>query len=388
MTASSPVRFLTDPEGADTNRDLALKIFSGTVYEAFRSKTVFWDNTGNILASKMLNGQGHEAQWPIIGDDTGVDPIYHDPGHQLLGQSIAMTEGVVRVDDVLVSHVDVPFADMDIAHFDVLQPFATKLGRALAIDMDKKLAVLAIQAARTAPAANIHGGGKAIIRDDGATSATDAADLTLAYPNTSVGSSRFRDDVAELAQLFDEDNVPEEGRYLFVPPYIRTIMRHEGTGWSNVGSVDGPAGNPYSRDQNSAPWDLNRRILGMMEGFNVILTNHLPTADTTFQTAATGQLAAAAKYVGHFDGRDNGDDASGGGGAYAENQAESNAKPAAVALCGASEGSAALGLVQAAGLRAVIEDDERRNTRFLKAQMMVGADILCPWTAGYVGVYS
>jgi hypothetical protein len=125
----------------------------------------------------------------------------------------------------------------------------------------------------------------------------------------------------------------------------------------------------------------------MMEGFQVILTNHLPTADTTFQTADTGKLAAAAKYVGKFDGKDDDDEGDGQSG-YVEEQAIANAKPACVALCGASEGSAALGLVQAAGLRAVIEDDERRNTRFLKAQMMVGADILCPWTAGYVGVYS
>jgi hypothetical protein len=400
MSASTPTRTLDESGSAIGSRDLALKIFSGTVYEAFRAKTVFWDNTGNILASKMLTNQGNTAQWPIIGDDAGVEPIYHNPGHELLGQQIKMSEGTVKVDEVLVSHVDVPFSDMDLAHFDVLAPFATKLGRALAIDMDKKLAVLAVKAARTAAASNIHAGGKSVVRIDGVTHATDPASISAAYPNSSTGSGYFRDDVAELAQKFDEDNVPEEGRYLFIPPYIRTIMRHEGSSWgSNQGTLatvsathpqihSGPAGNPYSREMNSAPWDLNRRIIGMMEGFQVILTNHLPTADTTFQAAATGKLAAAAKYVGKFSGLDDSGDSDSDGGAYAIAEAKANAKPACVALCGASEGSAALGLVQAAGLRAVIEDDERRNTRFLKAQMMVGADVLCPWTAGYVGVYT
>ena len=58
--------------------------------------------------------------------------------------------------------------------------------------------------------------------------------------------------------------------------------------------------------------------------------------------------------------------------------------PAAIALCGAQEGSAAVGLVQAAGLTSHIERDERRNTYFLKSQMMVGADTLSPWCAGMV----
>ena len=266
MSASTPTRTLDESGSSAGSRALALKIFSGTVYEAFRAKTVFWDNTGNILASKMLTNQGNTAQWPIIGDDAGVEPIYHDPGHELLGQQIKMSEGTVKVDEVLVSHVDVPFSDMDLAHFDVLAPFATKLGRALAIDMDKKLAVLAVKAARTAAASNIHAGGKVVLRSDLTTHASNAADITLAYPNSSTGSGYFRDNVAELAQKFDEDNVPEEGRYLFIPPYIRTIMRHEGSAWGAAGNssvvISGPAGNPYDREMNSAPWDLNRRIIG------------------------------------------------------------------------------------------------------------------------------
>jgi hypothetical protein len=350
---------------------------------------VFWDNTGNILASKMLTNQGNTAQWPIIGDDAGVEPIYHNPGHELLGQQIKMSEGTVKVDEVLVSHVDVPFSDMDLAHFDVLAPFATKLGRALAIDMDKKLAVLAVKAARTAAASNIHAGGTSVVRIDGVTHATDPASISAAYPNSSTGSGYFRDDVAELAQKFDEDNVPEEGRYLFIPPYIRTIMRHEGSAWGAAGNsatvISGPAGNPYSRDMNSQPWDLNNRIMGVMEGFNMILSNHIPSADTTFQVGATGTENSPTKYVGFFDGRDDLDKSSGDA-AQVEAEAIANARPAAIALCGASEGSAALGMVQAAGIRSVIEDDERRNTRFLKSQMMVGADVLCAWTAGYVGV--
>jgi len=49
------------------------------------------------------------------------------------------------------------------------------------------------------------------------------------------------------------------------------------------------------------------------------------------------------------------------------------AVPAAIALCGASEGSAAVGMVQAAGIRTVIEDDERRNVNTLRPQSAMAA---------------
>ena len=378
MANTTPTRILQKNATGD-DRALALKIFSGQVYEAFTAKTVFFDNTGNIMATKVLTG-GHEAQWPIMGDDPTAS--YHTPGNEMLDGTIKMTEGVVRVDDILVSHIDVPFNDLNIAHYDVLAPFATKLGRALAIDMDKKLAIVGIRAAQTAAAAGIHNGGKRVFISDGvgAGSAVPAS-LTSAFANSSTGSGAFRDKVAELAQKFDEDNVPEDGRYLFIPPHIRTILRHEATSLG-ASSASAPAGNIYSKDVTSVPGDLNRRIVGVLEGFNLIVTNHLPTASATPINNAGDPDT---KYDYEASGLDDADkDADDTG--YNETQAQANAVPAALALCGASEGAASIGMVQAAGIRSVIQDDERRNTKFMKSQIMVGADVLCPWTAGIVGV--
>ena len=378
MANTTPTRILQKNATGD-DRALALKIFSGQVYEAFTAKTVFFDNTGNIMATKVLTG-GHEAQWPIMGDDPTAS--YHTPGNEMLDGTIKMTEGVVRVDDILVSHIDVPFNDLNIAHYDVLAPFATKLGRALAIDMDKKLAIVGIRAAQTAAAAGIHNGGKRVFISDGvgAGSAVPAS-LTSAFANSSTGSGAFRDKVAELAQKFDEDNVPEDGRYLFIPPHIRTILRHEATSLG-ASSASAPAGNIYSKDVTSVPGDLNRRIVGVLEGFNLIVTNHLPTASATPINNAGDPDT---KYDYEASGLDDADkDADDTG--YNETQAQANAVPAALALCGASEGAASIGMVQAAGIRSVIQDDERRNTKFMKSQIMVGADVLCPWTAGIIGV--
>lgn len=385
---TAPSRFLQNL-GSGDDRALALKVFSGQVYESFTNKTVFFDNTGNIMATKVLTG-GHEAQWPIMGTDP--TPTYHTPGAMMVDGTIKMTEGVVRVDDILVSHIDVPFNDLNIAHYDVLAPFATKLGRSLAIDLDKKLAIVGIRAAQTAAVSGIHSGGKGVFRDDGigATGATlsgaTPASILAAYTNDSTGSGKFRDDCAELAQKFDEDNVPEDGRYLFIPPHIRTILRHEATSLS-ASSATAPAGNIYSKDVTSVPGDLNRRIVGVLEGFNLIVTNHLPAASVTAIDNA-GNPNTKYDYTPH------GLDFTGGAGAvkdasdgsYSAAAAAENAVPAALALCGASEGAASMGMVQAAGIRSVIQDDERRNTKFMKSQIMVGADVLCPWTAGIIGV--
>ena len=389
LPAGALSRTLSDKGGAD-KRALALKLFSGTVLEAFRAKTVFYDNTGSIMLKKTIEG-GHMYQWPIIGDDivlsdigTPVDDAptddifdsvtasgglrlgYHTPGDFISGQEVKVTEATVRVDDMLVGMIDVPFQDLDLSHFDVLQPFATKIGRSLAIDNDKKIATIALKAARTAADAGIHQGGQVV--DINVTTPTS---LTNAFADDVSGSRAFRDGVAELARKFDEDHVPEDGRYLFVPPYIRQLLRHEGTGFGSTGSdatIYGPAGNIYSKDQNSNPWDLNTRSFGMLEGFNLVVSTHLPDGTTQGKFNAVDTNLAKYDYV-------------------ADGTSQANGRVAAIALCGAQEGTAGVGMVQAGGIRSVIEDDERRNVKMLKSQMLVGYDVIAPWCAGVIQVY-
>ena len=370
----------------DADRLLALKVFSGTVLEAFRAKTVFYDNTGNIMAMKMLNG-GHVAQWPVIGDDVvladigtftdasdpadgdwldGSDSVvkddsglllgYHTPGDFIAGRKIKMSERTVRVDDTLVSAIDIPFQDMDLSHFDVIRPYATKLGRALAIDNDKKIATMAMKAARTAAVSGVHPGGQ--VAHNAASGTGDAIDSPGAFPDDSDGAANFRKHAAMLAEMFDNDNVPEDGRYLFISPYIRRILRRE---------LD-----VFNRDYNpdTIAGDLNSRTIGLLEGFNLVLTNHIPTGTTGGRyEAAFGSAISGGMHK--YDYNNTGAD-------------ESTGVVAAIALCGASEGSAGVGMVQASGIRTVVEDDERRNVKFMKAQMMVGYDVLSPWCAGII----
>ena len=335
MATSNSQRFLQGQHATD-DRNLALKLFWGVVLEAFRAKTVFWDNTGNVIAFKNIS-EGKSWSFPIIGDDP--TPTYHTPGVELLGQDVSMDEGTITIDDILVSHYDVPLDQIVMSHFDVIQPFARKLGRSLAIDLDKKLASIGISAARTAAVSGIHSGGQVVERVNGTS-------VETAYAVSSTGAANFRADLSEMAQLFDEDNVPEDGRFAFITPYIRRVLQFDT--------------NFFDKDLTAVPVDLHRRILGILEGFLLIPTNHLPI------TTITG--TGFSKY--NVDGA----------------HAGAEGEPVCLCLCGAQEGSAGIGFVQASGIVPHMEQDERRNTTFMKAQMYGGAGVLAPWCAGEIRV--
>jgi len=294
---------------------------------------------------------------------------YHSPGEFITGRKIKMSERTVRVDDILVAAIDVPFIDLDLSHFDQMGPLSNKLGRSLAVDNDKKIATIALAGARHAGETGIYPGGQRVTRWGVSTSvaASDfiSVPLSHAYPDSTAGAGNFRDDVAALAELFDQDHVPEgpNSRFLFIDPYIRRILRHETDIWNRDYNPEGDAG------------DLNRRVIGILEGFSLIQSTHLPNGHTKTK------FATYDANLGKYDYRAVGNDAVGGSGQAGVNLA---ARPAAIALCGAMEGSAGVGMVQASGMQSVIEDDSRRNVKFLKSQMLVGYDVLSPWCCGVI----
>lgn len=333
-TANAP-RFLSD---GSTDYGLNLTQYWGAMLEQFYAKTVFYDNEGRVFAYKNITtGKSHQ----FIQIDEDPDPEDHTPGTELLGQDYAFDEGTVTVDDILVAHFEVPIDQSQLSHFDVMRPLLRKLGRSLAQKYDNRFARLLTLAARTAAKTGYHNGGNVVERV-GASGETDA------YPQSATGAANFRSDAAELARLMDEDNVPEDGRFLFVKPYISEVLSYD----TRILSRD------YAPD---LPNDLIRRSIGMLEGFMVIKTNHVPNTNVT-----TGP----SKYQGDFT--YNG----------------ATAQPVALAACGAVESEAACGVVEAMMPTVVIIPSNQRNrlTTHMRAQMMIGADVLSPYCAGEIRV--
>lgn len=354
MATSSGTRFL-QRSGDDT--DIALAMFWGTVLDSFKARTILWNAVGpdgvgdtmapsNIVSSK-LQESGASWEFPIMGDDP--DPEYHTPGTELLGQNVALDKGTITIDRILVAHYDIARDHTAIAHFDHMRPFARKLGRALANQFDQNLFVIAFNASNTAASTGFHAGGNNVSR--AGTTFTDA------YAISAAGAQNLSADIGELAHDMDVDNVPEEGRYLFITPHARRVL--------SLGLETNWFDSDFSRDVT--PNSLIQRRIGLIHGFNVMpVTNNMPSTNITD--------AGDSKYEGDFT------VATG-----------TNGAPIAIALAGADEGEAGVGYVAASDpvlgpIYAHTHFDERRNTTFMKAQMMCGAGVLAPYCAGNVNV--
>jgi len=331
-------------------RLLALKMYSGNVIEAFKKKTVFFDQEAPVIDVARIDA-GKSHQWPIFGND--IEPEYHTPGDFLGGKTTVMDESVVTVDEYLVGHQDVPFDDQHVSHFPVLSKFARKIGRGLAIDVDSKICRVGLNAARAAASTvdslPVHSGGNRVTRT---ASTSGTFTFTDVYPASTTGSGYFRDDIRQLAQNMDEDNVPEENRYLFIPPVMRRVLSYE-TGI-------------FDRDYNpeAVAGTMNMRAIGVVEGFQIIVSNNMPS--TNINTGLS-------KYQGNFSTEQSG--------------SEDYGLPAALALCGADDANgAAIGMTILDDMRHVVMPDERRNTTFLKSQMLIGLGIVAPWCAGEIAI--
>lgn len=341
------------------DRALALKMFWGQVFTSFRDTTILWNSidpstgigsgsTGNVVASKSQTA-GKSWEFPMIGED--VEPEEHDEGIELLGQQFEIEGATITVDKPLVSHRIIKMEHLELSHFDILGPAARSIGRSLATKMDRRGFITAALAAG-APALTkrgltIHNGGNQVIRTAAAT-----ATIATAYPVSSAGAVNFRDDVAHLAQLMDEDNVPKEGRFLTFSPYIRRVLSKDTTIFNTDFTI---------QMMNS----LNRRLIGEIEGFLILPdTLHLPVTNIL-----AGSDDSQDKYVGDFS-----------------STSAANGLIAAQAFCGASEGVAGVGYVSFGGIRPVMEDAHFHGTVKLLGRLLAGWGPLNPYCSGRIMV--
>lgn len=369
MATSNAVRFLADTAGDDDA--LAQEMFFGVVLEAFYDNTILWNaangesgimnDNADAVPNEIIRGKTVTSgkSWQFINVADAVDPHYHTPGQELLGQNYAFDEGTVTIDGILVADRDVPIDQIQLAHWDVIAPVARGIGRSLARDFDRKLFTIAAKAALESSKTKVvgsdtftmHNGGNTVERV-GATGQADA------YPVSATGARNFRDDLEHLGQLLDDDNVPESGRYLVYNNYIKRVLLQDTTIFDVRYTPDNPN-------------RLNSRVIGEIAGFMILgSSNHLPNSEIS---ASSWGGNVPSKYHGDF--------------AYDGTLTQ----PVALALCGADEGQAPIGYVAASNdklgpIYAVRETDNRRNTEFMKAQMMVGADILFPPCAGAIMV--
>jgi hypothetical protein len=239
MADATLSRFGADNGGA-TKDALFLKLFSGEVLASFNLANVFKEKH----RIKSISG-GKSYQFPAIGTATAG---YHTPGTEINGRnSIASSERIITIDDVLLANEYIAEIDELKSHFDVRGEYAKQMGEALADQYDRNVARNLLLAARaTATITGGNGGGSAT----NASFASDAAVLAAG--------------IYTMAQTFDQKGLPDTERYVAVMPaqYYLMVQKTDliNKDWDGQGS--------YAQGK-----------MGTVAGVTLVKTNKVPQAN-------------------------------------------------------------------------------------------------------------
>lgn len=254
---------LGQANGAGDTDALFLKVFAGEVMTIFEAETV----TKNRVMSRSIQ-HGKSAQFPVMGR---ASAYYHTPGNEILGGAVKHNEKVIVIDDLLISPVFISEIDEAKNHYDVRSHYSTEVGRALAQTWDKHVLQVGVLAARTTTA-NIDGESPTgdVITEASAGDFDDADKLVAhAY---------------KAAQKFDEKNVPESDRVLYVKPAAYyTMLGHDKV---------------LSKYYSGSNGDFAKGKVFEVAGMELIKTNNLPSTNVTGTGVEAG--GAGGRYVGDF----------------------------------------------------------------------------------------
>lgn len=219
--------------------ELFLKVFAGEVLTSFEKATVFTPRT----MSRTISA-GKSASFPVVGRNTAG---YHTPGSEILGNNIGHSEVVITIDQLLVSPVFIASIDDAMNHWDVRSEYSKQCGLALAYEMDKHIAAMALKAARSPAILDGFDGGSTIVN-----------------ANFRTDSNALAAGLFEAAKVFDEKHVPDSERFCFLPPALYYLLAQNTTA---INSQFGGSG------------AYKDGTVVKIAGIELVKTNHLPQSN-------------------------------------------------------------------------------------------------------------
>lgn len=184
---------------ANTSGDaeaIFLKVFSGEVMTSFGEKVVTADK--HMVRSIS---SGKSAQFAKVGRNSAA---YHTPGAEIVGTAVPHNEVVISIDDLLISHSFIASIDEAMNHYDVRSVYSSEMGKALAEQYDRHVLQEICSAALTSsPTITAETGDVGLIVTD-----TDAA----------TNADSLIQSVFDVAASFDDKGLPEDDRYVCMPP--------------------------------------------------------------------------------------------------------------------------------------------------------------------------
>ena len=192
---------------------LFLKVYAGEVLTAFEQASVTMDK--HVIRSIS---SGISAQFPLVWKTASTTMMYTTnaggtttggaTAYQLNGTAINKNEKVISIDGLLIADHFVNNLDEALSHFEVRSTYAKEAGIALGTDWDKNVLQEGLLGARSA---TLVGGG------NGGSVLTNASYGTS---GSTLGSGLF-----DAAEQLDENNVPENDRYMCVRPAVLLHQR-------------------------------------------------------------------------------------------------------------------------------------------------------------------
>lgn len=246
----------SDITGANyaTKYATALKVFSGEVFNAFNSASIF----KGLVRSYDLRG-AKSKQFLLTGK---LSAGYHTPGTPILGDAgIKSNEKTIVMDDLLVASQFVYELDEILSQWSARSEISKQIGEALAKHYDERIArVLTLASAEASAVTGEPGGFRVQL---GA--------------NNEYNAQALVDGFFEAASVLDERNAPQEGRVAVLNPR----QYH-----SLVSSVDTGI---LNRDLGSTQGSLNTAEgLYSIAGISIRKSNNLPFLAGTV-AAVTGE---------------------------------------------------------------------------------------------------
>jgi len=209
---TAPVQVMSrsgQKNSAGDSSAMFLKVYAGEVLTAFEQASVTMDK--HVIRSIS---SGISAQFPLVWKTASVEYAYVNSSGstattavELDGTAINKNEKVIPIDGLLLADHFVNNLDEAMNHYDVRSIYAKEAGIILGTQWDKNVLQEGVLGARSSALVSGGNGGSVLTNASYGTS------------GATLGGGLF-----DAAEQMDENNVPENDRYMYVRPAQYYLM--------------------------------------------------------------------------------------------------------------------------------------------------------------------
>lgn len=333
---------------------------SSMVAESYRTKALLVGGDSKAILKK-IDTAGVTSQYIRKAWDPRPE-IAYEFGAELTGQGYGFQEIFIAQDPrPIAAHAFVPKHLRRAAHFDMWGPILQGKVDEVIREMDRRAFLALHKATRQTSGATLLDSNGVLTISNGANRVTvqNGTGVTAAFPVTSAGAIAFKAQVAALRKLARERDIPEGGT-LYITPYIAQVLS------ADPGIYD------VQYAQNASANNLQKAVIGMMEGFNVMMVPGTDRMRSTNINSASGNSGYPSRYWGNYS--------------YGAKAAAG--EPVAVAVFDGAEGTAPVGMRQLGPID--IEPDYKNENQgdLVVVSAWVGFDVLDSYLCGSIEVTS